>query len=81
MWCKEETILSRRYIDDKENKIVEINHIQWKGVEKFLKEYVGKEYQIDQNDFVICIVRFSIPTCDDKGRVTGRNVFQGRMII
>lgn len=51
------------YIDDKENKIVEINHIQfsgkrkidWKGVEKFLKKYVGREYQIDQNDFLICI--------------------------
>ncbi len=28
-----------------------------------------------------CTVRFSLPTCDDKGNITGRNCFQGRMII
>ena len=28
-----------------------------------------------------CTVRFTLPTCDDKGNVTGRNAFQGRMII
>ena len=28
-----------------------------------------------------CTVRFSLPTCDDRGNITGRNFFQGRMII
>ena len=28
-----------------------------------------------------CTIRFSLPTCDDKGNVVGRNYFQGRMII
>lgn len=28
-----------------------------------------------------CTVRFSMPICDDKGNVIGRNRFQGRMII
>ena len=28
-----------------------------------------------------CTVRFTLPTCDDKGSVTGKNAFQGRMII
>lgn len=28
-----------------------------------------------------CTVRFSLPTCDDRGSITGRNYFQGRMII
>ena len=28
-----------------------------------------------------CTVRFSLPTSDDKGNITGRNHFQGRMII
>ena len=28
-----------------------------------------------------CTVRFSLPTCNDKGNVIGRNHFQGRMII
>ena len=28
-----------------------------------------------------CTVRFSLPTCDDKGNVVGENHFQGRMII
>ncbi len=28
-----------------------------------------------------CTVRFSLPTCDDKGNISGRNNFQGRMII
>lgn len=28
-----------------------------------------------------CTVRFSIPICDDKGQIIGRNCYQGRMII
>ncbi len=28
-----------------------------------------------------CTVRFTLPTCDDKGNVIGKNAFQGRMII
>lgn len=28
-----------------------------------------------------CTVRFSLPICDDQGNITGRNTFQGRMII
>ena len=28
-----------------------------------------------------CTVRFSLPTCDDRRNMTGRNHFQGRMII
>lgn len=28
-----------------------------------------------------CTVRFSLPICDDKGNISGRNCFQGRMII
>ena len=28
-----------------------------------------------------CTVRFTLPTCDDKGSVIGKNAFQGRMII
>jgi hypothetical protein len=26
-------------------------------------------------------VRFTLPTCDDKGNIVGKNVFQGRIII
>jgi hypothetical protein len=29
----------------------------------------------------ICTVRFTLPTCDDKGNFIGKNAFQGRMII
>lgn len=28
-----------------------------------------------------CTIRFSLPTCDDKGNIVGQNQFQGRMII
>jgi len=28
-----------------------------------------------------CTARFTVPTCDDKGKVTGQNTFYGRMII
>lgn len=28
-----------------------------------------------------CTIRFSLPTCDDTGKIVGRNHFQGRMII
>ena len=28
-----------------------------------------------------CTVRFTLPTCDDKGKIIGRNAFYGRMII
>ena len=28
-----------------------------------------------------CTVRFTLPVCDDKGNVIGKNAFQGRMII
>lgn len=28
-----------------------------------------------------CTVRFSIPTCNDRGHIIGRNNYQGRMII
>ena len=28
-----------------------------------------------------CTVRFTLPTCDDKGDVIGKNAFQGKMII
>lgn len=34
-----------------------------------------------KNGWYRCTVRFSLPTCDDKGNVIGRNYFQGRMII
>ena len=28
-----------------------------------------------------CTIRFSLPTCDDTGKIVGRNHFRGRMII
>jgi hypothetical protein len=28
-----------------------------------------------------CTVRFTLPACDDRGNVIGKNAFQGRMII
>lgn len=119
--------------------------IDWAGVEQFLKQYIGKNYVIDETDDTIyigsdfpdeyansiyshriygtvakakanaaqaipelieiatnisfqdnsdekhktdakfgwyrCMVRFSIPTCDDKGNRVGYNNYQGRMII
>lgn len=134
-------------------KIVEINTIKfsgkrkidWKGVEQYLKQYIGKYYTIDETDDIVYIgsdfpdeythsnyknkafgtigkakanitqaipeliktandltfrnnyksknnnkagngwyygiVRFTLPTTDDKGNITGRNEFRGRMII
>ncbi|MBQ7371404.1 MAG: hypothetical protein IJW67_05915 [Blautia sp.] len=140
-------------INEKGQKVVEIDtiifsskrKIDWDGVEKYLKKYVGQRYRLDETDDIIyigsdfpdeyansrystkalgtigkakaiasqvipeliqvathvvfrensdekhirnarfgwyrCTVRFSLPTCDDKGNIIGKNAFQGRMII
>lgn len=52
-----------RIISVNNNKVVEITNIMfsgkrtidWDGVEKYLKEYIGKSYTIDENDDVIYI--------------------------
>ena len=134
-------------------KVVEINTIEfsgkrkidWEGVEKYLKQYVGKQYVIEETSDIVYIgtdfpdeytnsrystksygtigkakanatqavpeliqtateivyrpnmddkhksdapngwyrgtVRFSLPVTDDKGNITGKNIFRGRMII
>lgn len=139
-------------INEKGQKVVEIDtivfsskrKIDWNGVEKYLKRYVGQEYRIDETDDLIyigsdfpneyansnysakaygtigkakanasqvipeliqtatdvvyrensddkhrknakfgwyrCTVRFTLPTCDAKANVIGKNTFQGRMI-
>jgi hypothetical protein len=141
------------FINDKGQKIVEIDNIlfngkrriDWKGVEIYLKKYIGEKYCSDAIGEDIYIgsefpdeyanskyshnifgtigkakanasqiipeliktfdnvsfqynmdnkhkinakygwyrgtVRFTLPTCDDKGNIVGKNVFQGRIII
>ena len=145
--------LANIIINEKGQKVVEIDtiifsskrKIDWDGVEKYLKKYVGQRYRLDETDDIIyigsnfpdeyansrystkalgtigkakanasqvipeliqvatnvvfrensdekhirnarfgwyrCTVRFSLPTCDDKGNIIGKNAFQGRMII
>lgn len=140
-------------INEKGQRVIQIDtvrfsgkrKIDWAGVEKYLKKYVGESYTIDETDEIVyigsdfpdeyansrysakalgtigkakanasqvipeliktasnisfqenaekkhskdakygwyrCTVRFSLPTCDDKGKIIGRNFYQGRMII
>lgn len=147
------SVLTRIITNERGQKIVEIDtiafsgkrKIDWRGVEQYLKRYVGQSYLIDEtNDLVYigsdfpdeyansnystrafgtigkakanasqaiprlieiatnivyrensdekhrhnakfgwyrCTVRFTLPTCDEKGNVNGKNAFQGRMII
>ncbi len=145
--------MAKIIFNKKGQKVVEIDtiifsskrRIDWAGVEKYLKKYVGEQYRIDETDDLIfigsdfpdeyanskysaralgtigkakanaaqaipelikiatniafrentdekhskdakygwyrCTVRFTLPTCDDRGNVIGKNAFQGRMII
>jgi len=145
--------MAKIVINEKGQKVVCIDEIifsckrkiDWAGVENFLKQYIGKNYVIDETDDTIfigsdfpdeyanstyshkiygtiakakanaaqaipelieiatnisfqdnsdekhkadarfgwyrCTVRFSMPTCDDKGNRVGCNNYQGRMII
>lgn len=134
--------MTKIVVNDKGQKVVCIDEIvfsskrkiDWVGVERFLKQYIGKNYVIDETDeyansiyshkiygtiakakanaaqaipelieiatnisfqdnseekhktdakfgWYRCTVRFSIPTCDDKGIRVGCNNYQGRMII
>lgn len=140
-------------INSKGIKIVEIDKIKfkgkrkidWRSVEEYLKNYIGKKYIIDDMDDIIyigtdfpdeyansrdsvrakgtigkakanatqalpeliltaenisfkenmedkhavnakygwyrCTVHFTLPICNDKGEIIGKNAFQGRMII
>lgn len=141
------------FINEKGYKVIEIDDIafsgkrkiDWKGVEEYLKKYIGEQYCIDEIDDVVhvesdfpdeyanskyshhiygtiakakanasqiipeliknasrcsfqenveqkhsndakygwyrCTVRFTLPTCDDRGNKVGKNVFRGQMII
>lgn len=41
-----------------------------------------KKHSIDAKlGWYRCTIRFTIPICDDKGSIIGKNQFQGRMII
>ncbi|SFU59254.1 hypothetical protein [Butyrivibrio sp. INlla21] len=145
--------MSSIVINEKGQRVIQIDtiifsskrRIDWKGVEEYLKKYVGQSYTIDETDEIVyigsdfpdeyansrysskalgtigkakanasqvipelikiasnisfrenneekhsknakfgwyrCTVRFSLPTFDDKGNITGRNYYQGRMII
>lgn len=55
--------MSNIYTDDAGHKIVEVDSvifsgkrkIDWKGVENYLKQYIGNEYVIDETDEVVYI--------------------------
>ena len=120
-------------------------YIDWNKVEEYLKQYIGKKYEIDEIDELVyigkdfpdeyahskyshgihgtiakakanlvqaipqliqsanncsydinkekkhqldayngwyrCIIRFTLPICNDKEKIVGKNKFQGRMLL
>lgn len=47
----------------------------------FRKNSDGKHSKDAKFGWYRCTVRFTLPICDDKGNVIGKNAFQGRMVI
>ena len=85
-----------RIVTEKNQKIVEINTIDetddivYIGPD-FPDEYTHSNYKKTafgtigkakaMNGWYYGIIHFTLPTTDDKGNITGRNKFKGRMVI
>ena len=48
---------------------------------EFPDEYANSKYSHKIYGWYRCTIRFSLPICNDKGTIIGRNSYQGRMII
>ena len=66
----------------KANAVQAIPELIKTAVNTVFRENISEKHKVDaKNGWYRSTVRFSLPTHDDKGNVTGKNYFQGRMII